>query len=119
MRCHPGSTRINHVANGDAECSAPVELAQTQERLFSWWSLPFRINLVCMWASLRCRLDSLGGVVHRGLDGHHTGSPSERPLFRRLAAPCVSGLIGTNRRDVRNLVAVGGARRAGVLKQIG
>jgi putative SOS response-associated peptidase YedK len=35
MRCYPISTRINHVANDDEECSAPVELAQTQARLFS------------------------------------------------------------------------------------
>jgi putative SOS response-associated peptidase YedK len=35
MRCYPVSTRINHVANDDAECSAPVELAQIQDRLFS------------------------------------------------------------------------------------
>jgi putative SOS response-associated peptidase YedK len=35
MRCYPVSTRINHVANDDEECSAPVELAQTQNRLFS------------------------------------------------------------------------------------
>ena len=33
MRCYPLSTRINHVANDDEECSAPVELAQS--RLFS------------------------------------------------------------------------------------
>jgi putative SOS response-associated peptidase YedK len=35
MRCYPISTRINHVANDDEECSAPVELAQIQNRLFS------------------------------------------------------------------------------------
>jgi putative SOS response-associated peptidase YedK len=35
MRCYPVSTRINHVAKDDAECSAPVEPAQTQDRLFS------------------------------------------------------------------------------------
>jgi len=35
MRCYPVSTRINHVANDDAECSVPVELVQTQNRLFS------------------------------------------------------------------------------------
>jgi putative SOS response-associated peptidase YedK len=35
MRCYPVSTRINRVANDDEECSAPVELAQTQARLFS------------------------------------------------------------------------------------
>jgi putative SOS response-associated peptidase YedK len=35
MRCYPISTRINFVANDDEECSAPVELAQTQNRLFS------------------------------------------------------------------------------------
>ncbi len=35
MRCYPVSTRINHVANDDSECSAPVELAQIQNRLFS------------------------------------------------------------------------------------
>jgi putative SOS response-associated peptidase YedK len=35
MRCFPVSSRINHVANDDAGCSAPVELAQIQDRLFS------------------------------------------------------------------------------------
>jgi putative SOS response-associated peptidase YedK len=30
MRCYPVSTRINHVANDDEECSRPVELAQNQ-----------------------------------------------------------------------------------------
>src|ERR1017187_3220097 len=34
MRSYPVSTRINSVANDDAECSAPVELAQIQNRLF-------------------------------------------------------------------------------------
>ena len=34
MRCYPVGTRINHVANDDEECSAPVELAQIQNRLF-------------------------------------------------------------------------------------
>ena len=33
MRCYPVSTRINHVANDDEGCSAPVELAQN--RLFA------------------------------------------------------------------------------------
>ncbi len=35
MRCHPISIRINHVANDDEECSAPVEPAQIQNSLFS------------------------------------------------------------------------------------
>jgi putative SOS response-associated peptidase YedK len=35
MRCYPISTRINHVANDDEECSASVELAQIQNSLFS------------------------------------------------------------------------------------
>jgi putative SOS response-associated peptidase YedK len=35
MRSYPVSTRINHVANDDEECSRPVELAETQNRLFS------------------------------------------------------------------------------------
>ena len=35
MRSYPVSTRINHVANDDEPCSAPVELVQTQSRLFS------------------------------------------------------------------------------------
>jgi putative SOS response-associated peptidase YedK len=35
MRCYPVSTRINHVANDDASCTAAVELAQIQNRLFS------------------------------------------------------------------------------------
>ena len=33
--CYPVSPRVNNVANDDEECSAPVELAQTQDRLFS------------------------------------------------------------------------------------
>jgi putative SOS response-associated peptidase YedK len=35
MRCYPVSTRINHVANDDEECSAPLEVAQIQRGLFS------------------------------------------------------------------------------------
>jgi putative SOS response-associated peptidase YedK len=35
MRCYPVSTRINHVANDDEECSRPVEFAPTQNQLFS------------------------------------------------------------------------------------
>jgi putative SOS response-associated peptidase YedK len=35
MRSYPVSSRINHVANDDAECSRPVEFAPTQNRLFS------------------------------------------------------------------------------------
>ena len=34
MRCYPVSTRINHVANDDEECAAPMELANIQNRLF-------------------------------------------------------------------------------------
>jgi putative SOS response-associated peptidase YedK len=35
MRCYPVSTRINHVANDDEGCSRPVEIAETQNHLFS------------------------------------------------------------------------------------
>jgi putative SOS response-associated peptidase YedK len=35
MRCYPVSTRVNSATNDDEECSAPVELAQIQDRLFS------------------------------------------------------------------------------------
>jgi putative SOS response-associated peptidase YedK len=35
MRRYPISTRINHVANDDEKCSAPIELAQIQNSLFS------------------------------------------------------------------------------------
>lgn len=35
MRCYPVSTRLNSVANDDEECSAPVEVAEVQDRLFS------------------------------------------------------------------------------------
>ena len=35
MRCYPVSTRINHVANDDAECSQRVEIGESQNRLFS------------------------------------------------------------------------------------
>ena len=34
MRCYPVSARVNHAANDDEECSRPVELVETQERLF-------------------------------------------------------------------------------------
>jgi putative SOS response-associated peptidase YedK len=34
MRCYPVSSRVNHAGNDDEECSAPVELAQIQDRLF-------------------------------------------------------------------------------------
>lgn len=34
MRCYPVSTRINHVVNDDEACSAPVEPAEIQDRLF-------------------------------------------------------------------------------------
>jgi len=35
MRCYPVSTRLNHVANDDEECSRPVEIAESQNQLFS------------------------------------------------------------------------------------
>jgi hypothetical protein len=35
MRSYPVSTRISSVVNDDPECSAPVELAEVQDRLFS------------------------------------------------------------------------------------
>jgi putative SOS response-associated peptidase YedK len=35
MRCYPVSTRINSVVNDDEECSRPVQVAQTQARLFT------------------------------------------------------------------------------------
>jgi putative SOS response-associated peptidase YedK len=34
MRSYPVSTRINHVANDDTECSRPIEIAQIQAPLF-------------------------------------------------------------------------------------
>jgi len=34
MRCYPVSTRINQLANDDEECSAPLELAEVQNRPF-------------------------------------------------------------------------------------
>jgi hypothetical protein len=34
MRCYPLSSRIKSVVNGEAECSARVELTQIQNRLF-------------------------------------------------------------------------------------
>ncbi len=35
MRAYPVSTRINHVANDDEDCSRLVEVLETQDRLFS------------------------------------------------------------------------------------
>jgi putative SOS response-associated peptidase YedK len=35
MRSYPVSTRINHVANDDEECSRLAELSQIQNRLFA------------------------------------------------------------------------------------
>jgi putative SOS response-associated peptidase YedK len=34
LRCYPVSSRINHVANDDEECSRPVEFIQSQDHLF-------------------------------------------------------------------------------------
>jgi putative SOS response-associated peptidase YedK len=34
MRSFPVSTRVNHAANDDAECSTPIEVAQSQQLLF-------------------------------------------------------------------------------------
>lgn len=34
MRCFPVSSRVNHVANDDEECSLPVEIAEAQNHLF-------------------------------------------------------------------------------------
>ena len=34
MRCFPVSTRINHVANDDEECSRAVEIVDNQNWLF-------------------------------------------------------------------------------------
>jgi putative SOS response-associated peptidase YedK len=34
MRCYPVSSRVNHVANDDAECSTPIEPSQPQGALF-------------------------------------------------------------------------------------
>lgn len=36
MRSYPVSTRINHVANDDEECSRPVDIAESQSSLFGW-----------------------------------------------------------------------------------
>jgi putative SOS response-associated peptidase YedK len=35
MRCYPVSSRINHVANDDEDCSRPVVLSEKQNRLFA------------------------------------------------------------------------------------
>jgi putative SOS response-associated peptidase YedK len=35
MHLYPVSTRINHVANDDEECSRPVLLTESQNRLFA------------------------------------------------------------------------------------
>jgi putative SOS response-associated peptidase YedK len=35
MRCYPVSTRLNHAANDDEECSKRIELAESQATLFS------------------------------------------------------------------------------------
>jgi putative SOS response-associated peptidase YedK len=34
MRCYPVSSRINSLVNDDVECSRPVEVAESQSRLF-------------------------------------------------------------------------------------
>ena len=35
MRCYPVSSRVNHVANDDEDCSRPVDIADPQNRLFA------------------------------------------------------------------------------------
>jgi hypothetical protein len=34
MRCYPVSSRVNHVAHDDEECSRPVALGEEQPGLF-------------------------------------------------------------------------------------
>ena len=34
MRCYPVSSRVNNVGNDDNDCSRPLEIAETQTRLF-------------------------------------------------------------------------------------
>jgi hypothetical protein len=41
MRSYPISTRINHAVNDDEQCSAPIELAQAQNQLFSYTVMLF------------------------------------------------------------------------------
>jgi putative SOS response-associated peptidase YedK len=36
MLCYPVSSRVNHVANDDEGCSAPVDVADVLDRLFFW-----------------------------------------------------------------------------------
>jgi hypothetical protein len=58
MRCYPVGTRINHVANDDEQCSTPVELTQTQARLFQCG----------LWAQAACHLVfSRAAILHYGL----------------------------------------------------
>jgi putative SOS response-associated peptidase YedK len=35
MRSYPISTRVNHVANDDEDCSRPIELSESQNPLFA------------------------------------------------------------------------------------
>jgi putative SOS response-associated peptidase YedK len=39
MRCFPVTSRINSAVNDDAECCAPVEVAEIQNSLFSKWDI--------------------------------------------------------------------------------
>jgi len=43
MRCYPVSSRVNHVANDDEECSRPVEAREEQCGLFADGRPPFGI----------------------------------------------------------------------------
>src|ERR1039457_5400980 len=47
MRCYPVSTRLNHVANDDEECSARVELRQPERSEEHTSELQSPCNLVC------------------------------------------------------------------------
>jgi putative SOS response-associated peptidase YedK len=49
MRCYPVSTRINHVANDDEECSRRVELAEIQTTMFSRKRTAEPVEVVCSW----------------------------------------------------------------------
>jgi putative SOS response-associated peptidase YedK len=54
MRCYPVSTRIDYVANDDAECCRAVELAETQTRLFWRTRLGKRCaSLDSLWAFIQ------------------------------------------------------------------
>jgi hypothetical protein len=73
MRCYPVSTRINHVANEDEECSRPVVLAEIRAHLGA---------VACQSASAHPSQTWNSGWPHQHNFGMHNSCCIDAPGYR-------------------------------------